>query len=146
MKTLLFETKEIILHIERNANRPVGINSSVTGDDSKTFKDIIVAWLCIEKDDNILDANNIITEIEKYHKMVAKKVIVIPFFHLSSNASLDENFNKAKIDYICKSLYIKKVLEGQLGYGFHRAIYSKWITFGHFISTAYRDSKFSKTK
>lgn len=142
MKALLFETQEIELSVKSEATRPSNIIPVGTEYDKCTFRNVIVAWICVEKNDSITDANRIVDEILKYHEMVQKKIVIVPFFHLSSDASIDDQFNKSKIDYLSKKLRDKKVLEGKLGYGFHRAIYSKWITFGHQVSTAFRDSKF----
>jgi hypothetical protein len=142
MKCLLFETKEIELRIESIATRPKNIEPESSLDDYRIFKNVIVVWLCIENEDTIKDANVMINEIVKYHEMVAKRVVITPFFHLSSNASINDDFNKKMIGYVSSYLNKMNILEGKLGYGFHRAIYGKWFTFGNNVSVAFRDSKF----
>lgn len=144
MKCLIFETKEIEMLIESRATRPVGISPEPSVDDARVFKNIILVWLCIEKEDTIKDANSIIEEIVKYQKMVNRKVLVTPFFHLSSNASINDDFNKKMLSFVCAELNKKNILEGKLGYGFHRSIYGKWFTFGNNVSVAFRDSKYKK--
>tara|TARA_R110002096_G_scaffold303580_1_gene498530 strand:+ start:211 stop:663 length:453 start_codon:yes stop_codon:yes gene_type:complete len=145
MKTLLFETKEIELLVESEATRPKGIAPDhLSSDDKKLFTNVVIAWLCIEDGDTIQDANIICNEIEKYAKMVSRKVVVVPFFHLSENASTNDEFNKGKISYISSQLKRKQLLSAKLGYGYHRSIIAKWMTFGHQVGVAFRSSKHHK--
>ena len=141
MKCLFFETREIEMPIQKTSNRPFDIRSENTPDDFKKFNDIIVAWICVERDDTNKDAELIFKEIKNYHNMIKKKILITPFIHLSNNVSLDHEFNKGIIDYIGAKLSEIGILAGILGYGFHRIIYGKWLTFGNEVSFAFRDSK-----
>lgn len=146
MKCLIFETKEIQLFIEAEATRPLGILPELSMDDCTVFVNVVVVWLCVESGDTIKDANIMVDEIFEYHLMVKRKVVIVPFFHLSESASLDDEFNKNHISYVSSQLKKKKALEGKLGYGFHRSIVAKWMTFGHNISAAFRSSKYYQHK
>lgn len=143
MKILVFNTESLTITNKEKADRPDGITSTESESDDLTYKNIAAVFVCVENNDNSDDLDYIVKEIVRYHEMVKKNILLIPFFHLSSNASTDHNFNKKCLNYLHNKLKCLEILSGMLGYGYHRTIFAQWLTFGHQGSVAFRDSKFN---
>lgn len=142
MKCLIFNTKEISFTKGESSGRPPGITPIPSDADYQTYYNIVVAFVCAEANDNNDDISTIANELLRYHNMVGKKILVVPFVHLSCNVAVQGGYQYIK--QLSKILEEKCILEGILGFGYHRSLIAKWISLNHKGSVAFRDSKYKK--
>lgn len=124
MKSIIFNTDEISFTVGSESDRPNNIHPFESNTDYKTFRKVAVAFLCVEDDDLELDAFAIVKEFLKYSRMVGRKILVIPFVHLTSRPASP----KRAVDFIrlvSKTLEERNVLEGTGGFGFHKSLIAK---------------------
>jgi hypothetical protein len=146
MRCLIFNTQEISWTNGEPSDRPAGIRPMRSNSDLSTFHMIAVAFLCIEADDDEMDASCIANELMQYSDMVGRKILIVPFVHLTSNPAKPEAATRY-IGLVSETLKKKQLLEATIGFGFHKALVAKWITISHKGSVAFRDSRyFNKDK
>lgn len=141
MKTLLFHTNRILFKEQGISTRPQSISDHAECFGGQEFQDVAVAFVCVEKDDIWDDMSAISHEIEAYSKLIGRKVIIVPFAHLSSQIA-GPSKAKSLISQLYDSLSTLGVAAGRVGFGTHKSIsLANWTTYAHPGDVAFRDSR-----
>lgn len=146
MKILIFNTKEIKFVLGEKSNRPLGIEPHRTKDDGLTHFNVAICFVCVESGDTKQDVDVIVQEILKYYEMTNKKILLIPFAHLSSFGETNADKAKKSIEEVRVKIKDYGILAGVSGFGYHKSLIAKWMTFAHPGDVAFRDSKYNKIK
>jgi len=145
LRSLIFNTAEISFQIGDSSTRPKGIKRLDSDCDARTFREIAVAFLCVETDDCTEDASSMAESLVSYSLMVNRAILLVPFSHLSATPATIQDATLHLINIVSKRLGESNCLEGVGGFGQHKAMIAKWITLSHGGSVAFRDSKYRKT-
>jgi hypothetical protein len=152
LRSLIFNTKEIHFIVGPESDRPEGIAPIRSEDDFVKHQDVAVAFLCVEEGDTEKDAFIIVTELLGYAKRLGRKILLVPFVHLTSTPAPKE-ISVPLIELISDKLRANDALSGTGGFGFRKALIARWVTLlrgprkgGVGGEVAYRDSRYSTAR
>jgi hypothetical protein len=145
MKTLAFNSEEISFRTGKASSRPAVITPIHSADDERAYFSIIVTFICAESGDSREDVEVTATELVTYARQVGRRLLLVPFVHLSSEPAQPERALEL-IREVAKLLQQTDRLAGCLGFGYHKALILRWATLEHEGSVIFRDSRYFRRR
>jgi hypothetical protein len=145
LRALIFHTRSISILEGELSTRPIGIRKHSEQRQDLHLENVAAAFVCIEKGDRTPDSDVIRNEIVEYASRVNRKVLLIPFAHLSSTAAAPAKA-RSMLTKLSEQLSDRRLLAGAAGFGSHKVLkIADWVTKAHPGDVAFRDSRFESS-
>lgn len=141
MKCILFSTERIEFRRGSPSNRPRSIVPESAAGETGVYSDLVVAFLCIEDNDTDVDAGALADDICAYGTQLGRRVLLVPFVHLTSQPCLSPERRAQLWRIIEAHLKLQNLLHARLADGYDRALIARWETKDHKCGVAFRDSR-----
>jgi threonyl-tRNA synthetase len=140
MKLLMWHCSTLSSKDIRKSNRPQGIRE-LTGDPTKvTFSDVLVAFICVERDDSEATVGKACEEILRQSENIGRRnLVVVPFAHLSNKLMTDSEEAQSVIAALSTRLEGSGLDVTTNSFGYHKQFELHYVAKGYPGSVAFRD-------
>lgn len=140
MKLLMWHCSRLRSSDVRRSNRPRGIRSLLSKPTTVEFKNVLVAFACIEQGDTDRTIAAAVEEILRQSEHVRRRnVVVVPFAHLSSKLMTDSEGALALIVLLSNSLREAGLEVETNSFGYHKQFELHYVAKGYPGSVAFRE-------
>lgn len=140
MKLLMWHCSELKSRDIRRSTRPRGIRSLIGRPQTVKFANVLAAFVCVEEGDTAETTAAACEEILRLGRQIRRrKVVVVPFAHLSGNLMADSERAQELIALLGERLTEAGARVATNSFGYHKRFELHYVAKGHPGSVAFRD-------